>query len=138
MTTDTPTGIAELIKRLRFDGHTAGYKPGLDAADALEEAVRVIADLAEDYEGELKGRYANTLHYPVMTAKYEQDMAPVYAGKDWLARHATGERKPLSQAAQDARRPPPPTQFLEAEQDRPDIPAKARLATGERKGGDDE
>ena len=33
---------------------------------------------------------------------------------------------PLSRADRDARRPPPPALLLEAEQDRPDIPAKAR------------
>lgn len=41
-------------------------------------------------------------------------------------------RIPLSRAAQQARRPPAPTHFLEAEQDRPDIPAKARVARPKR------
>lgn len=38
------------------------------------------------------------------------------------------ERRPLSKAALDARRPPPPGLLLEAVWDRPDIPAKARVA----------
>jgi hypothetical protein len=39
---------------------------------------------------------------------------------------------PLSRKAQEARRPPPPALLLEAEQDRPDIPAKARAVTAVR------
>ena len=39
---------------------------------------------------------------------------------------------PLSQADRDARRPPPPALLLEAEQDRPDIPAKARAVRAAR------
>ena len=38
----------------------------------------------------------------------------------------------LSRAAQDARRPPPPALLLEAEQDRPDIPTKARAVRAAR------
>jgi hypothetical protein len=38
-------------------------------------------------------------------------------------------RTPLSQKAQDARRPPKPWELLEAEQDRPEmLPSKARVA----------
>ena len=42
------------------------------------------------------------------------------------------DRIPLSRAAQQARRPPAPVRFLEAEQKRPDIPAKARVARARR------
>ena len=41
-------------------------------------------------------------------------------------------RTPLSSAAQDARRPPAPALLLGAEQDRPDIPAKARTVRARR------
>ena len=41
-------------------------------------------------------------------------------------------RTPLSSAAQDARRPPAPALLLEAEQDRPDTPAKARAVRTRR------
>jgi hypothetical protein len=41
-------------------------------------------------------------------------------------------RIPLSEAAQHARRPPAPTLLLGAEQERPDIPAKARVARAAR------
>ena len=41
-------------------------------------------------------------------------------------------RAPLSRAAQDARRPQAPALLLGAEQDRPDIPAKARIARVKR------
>jgi DNA-binding transcriptional regulator YiaG len=37
-------------------------------------------------------------------------------------------RLPLSQAARDARRPPAPALLLGADQERPDIPSKARIA----------
>jgi hypothetical protein len=39
---------------------------------------------------------------------------------------------PLSRKAQAARRPPPPVLLLDAEQDRPDIPAKARAVIAVR------
>lgn len=39
---------------------------------------------------------------------------------------------PLSRADRDARRPPAPALLLEADQDRPDIPAKARTARAAR------
>ena len=39
---------------------------------------------------------------------------------------------PLSAAARDARRPPVPTLLLEGEQERPEIPAKARAARPRR------
>ena len=39
---------------------------------------------------------------------------------------------PLSRAAQDARRPPSPALLLEADQDRPDVPAKARTVRAAR------
>ena len=39
---------------------------------------------------------------------------------------------PLSRAAQDARRPPAPVLLLEAEPDRPDVPAKARTVRAAR------
>lgn len=41
-------------------------------------------------------------------------------------------RTPLSRAASDTRRPPPPALLLEAEQERPAIPAKARVARAKR------
>lgn len=41
-------------------------------------------------------------------------------------------RLPLSRRAQDARRPQAPTSLLEADQDRPDIPAKARAIRAAR------
>lgn len=44
-------------------------------------------------------------------------------------------RVPLSPAARDARRPPAPTLLLGAEQDRPDIPAKARTVRPKRTPG---
>ena len=44
-------------------------------------------------------------------------------------------RVPLSPAARDARRPPPATRLLGAEQDRPDIPAKARAVRPKRTPG---
>ena len=42
------------------------------------------------------------------------------------------QRIPLSSAARDARRPQAPALLLEAEQDRPDIPAKARFVRAKR------
>ena len=39
---------------------------------------------------------------------------------------------PLSRAAKDARRPPAPALLLEAEQDRPDVPARARVVRAVR------
>lgn len=41
-------------------------------------------------------------------------------------------RVPLSSDVQDARRPPAPALLLEAEQDRPDVPARARTVRPER------
>lgn len=41
-------------------------------------------------------------------------------------------RLPLSEAAQDARRPPAPALLLGADQERPEIPAKARVARAAR------
>lgn len=45
------------------------------------------------------------------------------------------QRTDLSDSAQDARRPPSPVLLLGAEQDRPDIPAKARIAQAKRAPG---
>lgn len=45
---------------------------------------------------------------------------------------AEQHRTPLSQAAQDMRRPPAQALLLEASQERPDIPAKARIARAVR------
>ena len=44
-------------------------------------------------------------------------------------------RVPLSLAARDGRRPPAPTLLLQAEQDRPDIPARARTVRPKRTPG---
>ena len=41
-------------------------------------------------------------------------------------------RVPLSRAARDARRPQAPALLLEAEQERPDVPARARAARAKR------
>lgn len=42
------------------------------------------------------------------------------------SQYAQDARRPLSKEAQDARRPQPWVLLLEAEQDRPEFPAKAR------------
>lgn len=50
-------------------------------------------------------------------------------GGKWSPGHRLA---PLSREAQDARRPPAPALLLEADQDRPDIPAKARTVAALR------
>ena len=59
------------------------------------------------------------------------DAAAPFPG-DWTPEP---HRVPLSPAARDARRPPPATRLLGAEQDRPDIPAKARAVRPKRTPG---
>ena len=52
----------------------------------------------------------------------------------WIVRNRTPQYRPvrMSRAAQDARRPPAPALLLEADQDRPDVPAKARTIRATR------
>ena len=56
-------------------------------------------------------------------------------GRTDVRRTPEESRVPLSRAAEDSRRPPAPALLVEAEQDRPDIPAKARIARAARSPG---
>ena len=63
-------------------------------------------------------------YHALMIAKTPvPDFRPLFGG-----RKPKKERIPLSRAAQDARRPPSPELLLGADQGRPDISAKARVA----------
>ena len=59
--------------------------------------------------------------------RFDEIMAPAEG-----ARTSRRPRVPLSREAREARRPPPPMLLLEAEQGRPDVPARARAVRGVR------
>ena len=54
------------------------------------------------------------------------------SGRTDVRRTSEENRIPLSRAAEDFRRPPAPALLVEAEQDRPDIPARARIVRAAR------
>jgi transcriptional regulator with XRE-family HTH domain len=72
-------------------------------------------------------REGNSLLDLLKSGSYEEAVACV-APRTPVARPV----RPLSVEASEARRLPPPTLLLHAEQDRPDIPAKARVARAAR------
>ncbi len=73
------TADKDLVKRLRILGHVSDYAICDKAADALEAAERVIAPFAR-------------LHDEVISSG-GRPVPNLAAARDWLARHATGQRK---------------------------------------------
>jgi hypothetical protein len=50
----------------------------------LEEAEKVIQNLADELEAEVEGRYRATKSHPAMASRYERDMETVRVARKWL------------------------------------------------------
>lgn len=56
----------------------------------LAEARKVIAELTDELSAEVENHYKDTKnYYPGEQRRYERDMAPVVAGRSWLAKQDT-------------------------------------------------
>ena len=108
--------------------HAAGEPAGADARAAQRKALLDALAFGERHADAGDDKTAEISALGLLKDGRFDEATGRVAG----VRTVEPRRIPLSPAAQEARRPPPPAFLLGAEQERPDIPAKARAARAKR------